>query len=146
MSRPCNMSGQWRPEQFRICLGRVAVAGLLTFLLSHRLATTPFVIAALALEVQADVEALDHRITVVLQRFDKADPIGAESELRDIAELYPSYAPASFLLGLVSQRRHEQETAVGFYAAALRAGGPAFFSCSISWHFVTMKVVCTRAA
>ncbi|CAM9226433.1 unnamed protein product [Hapterophycus canaliculatus] len=94
------------------------------FLLLRRSSKTFLVIAALALEAKPDVEALDRRITVVLQLLVNADPIGAESELRDMAELYPSYAPASFFLGLLSQRRDEPETAVGFYAAALRAADP----------------------
>lgn len=121
--------GQRSLEQIRIGLARVMGAGLLIMCLQSRRSATPFVMAALALEGKPDTEALDRRIAIVLQLFEKADSIEAKLELRNMAELYPSYAPASFLLGLVLQGRDEPETAVGFYAAALRAGGPLFFCC-----------------
>lgn len=69
-----------------------------------------------------DVGALDQRIRAALKLFEGWDPTAGEAELREMAELYPLYAPASFFLGLLSQKRNEPELAVGFYAAALQAG------------------------
>lgn len=66
--------------------------------------------------------ALDLRVDASLRLLGTSDPAG-ETELKDIAQRHPSYARAPFYLGLMSQTRGEPEIAVGFYAAALRAGG-----------------------
>lgn len=74
-------------------------------------------------EVVADTTyALDLRVDASLRLFGTSDPAG-ETELKDIAQRYPSYARAPFYLGLMAQTRGEPEIAVGYYAAVLRAGG-----------------------
>lgn len=73
-------------------------------------------------ETTMDVGALDRRISAALQLFETQDPMAGEAELREMAEKYSSYAPPSFYLGLLSQRRQETEMGVVFFAAALRAG------------------------
>lgn len=74
-------------------------------------------------DMDADTtHTLDLRVDASLRLFGASDPAG-ETELKDIAQRHPSYARAPFYLGLMSQNRGEPEVAVGFYAAALRAGG-----------------------
>lgn len=92
------------------------------FLLSHCVTTMSTVHAMVVHETSMDVGALDRKISAALQLFEKRDPTAGEAELREMAEQYPSFAPPSFYLGLLSQGRQETEIAVRFYAAALYAG------------------------
>lgn len=103
-------------------LRRCALAAVFMFLLSHYVVTTSMVRAMVVRETGMDVGALDRRISVALQLFESHDPMAGEAELREMAEQYPSYAPPSFYLGLLSQSRQEAAMAIVFYAAALRAG------------------------
>lgn len=103
-------------------LRRALLAAGCLFLLSRRAETTHVARVADVQEEGLDVGVLDRRIDVALQLFERLDSTAGEAELREIAAQYPSYAPALFYLGLLSQRRNESEAAVGYYAAALRAG------------------------
>lgn len=95
--------------------------------MSHSITSTfVSVHAAPDAETSTDLGALDQRVNAALRLFEKSDPMAGEAELKDMAERYPSYAPAHFYLGLVSQKRGDPETAIGFYAAAFRAGGLLF--------------------
>lgn len=107
---------------------RVLATGSL-LLLPHDATVMPTVHATLVSEGSMDVRALDQRISAALQLFERWDPAAGEAELREMATQYPSYAPASFYMGLLSQKRHEPEMAVGFYAAALHAGNSCFLTC-----------------
>lgn len=99
-----------------------ALAAASVFLLSRCSVNTSIVRAVVVHETRMDVGGLDRRLGAALQLFERQDPTSGEAELRAMAEQYPSYAPPSFYLGLLSQRRQETEMAVGFYAAALHAG------------------------
>ncbi|CAM9596349.1 unnamed protein product [Ectocarpus sp. 4 AP-2014] len=112
------MSRRGRSGRFGFCyMGR-----LLAALLLDRTKTASFVSAEdLLFEGSMDVRALGQRTKAALQLFERSDPAEGEAELRDMAEKHPSYAPPFFYLGLLSQRRHDQEMAVSLYAAALRA-------------------------
>ncbi|CAM9712143.1 unnamed protein product, partial [Ectocarpus sp. 13 AM-2016] len=112
------MSRRGRSGRFGFCY----VGRLLAALLLDRTTTASFVSAEdLFFEESMDVRALDQRTKAALQLFERSDPAEGEAELRDMAEKHPSYAPSFFYLGLLSQRRHDQEMAVSLYAAALRA-------------------------
>lgn len=65
---------------------------------------------------------LDLRVSSALELFERSEAAAGEAALLDIAEGYPSYAPAQFFLGLVSHKRGELEPAIEFYAGTLRAG------------------------
>lgn len=118
---------RWRHRKVRardtggLDLRALVAAGCL-FLLSHRIEKTHAVRAADVRQERIDVGALDQRIGGALQLFERLDSAAGEAELREIAEQYPFYAPASFYLGLLSQSRQEEEEAIGFYAATLHAG------------------------
>lgn len=112
-----------RPDgSYSLDLRCCALAAVCMFLLSHSVATMPVAGAMVVHETRMDVGALDRRISAALQLFERRDQTAGEAELREMAEQHPSYAPPSFYLGLLSQRRQETEMAVEFYAAALRAG------------------------
>lgn len=111
----------WRSCSFSPGWIRFALAVAIAYVASRH-TTTLVVRASSAVEQTAGVEALDSRVDAALRLFETSDPTAGEAELKDIAEWYPSYAKAPFYLGLLSQSRGEPETAVGFYAAAVRAG------------------------
>lgn len=112
---------------------RVVATGSL-LLLSHRTTIAPRVRATLVSEASMDVEALDQRISAALQLFERLDPTAGEAELREMAEHYPSYAPALFYLGLLSQKKGVPEVAAEFYAAALHAG----ICCCSNWRLMLL--------
>lgn len=99
-----------------------AITASCMLLLSQCVATTPIVRAMAVHEPNMDVGALDRRVSAALRLFERQDPTAGEAELREMAEQYRWYAPPSFYLGLLSQKRQDTEIAVGFYAAALHAG------------------------
>lgn len=107
-------------------VSRVLAIGSLLLLQLH--ATIMPTARALVSEASMDVRALDQRISSALELFERGDPAAGEAELRDMATQNPSYAPASFYMGLLSQKRHEPQMAVGFYAAALHAGMCCFLT------------------
>ena len=85
----------------------------------HRTATQ-LVRATLNTEATIDVGELNRRVDEALWHLEKSDPNAGEEKLRQVAREYPAFARAHFYLGVLSQRKGDPETAVGFYATALR--------------------------
>lgn len=122
------MSRRGKSRRFGFCYIKRCFL-LVALLLDRTTATASLVSADLLFEPSMDVRALDQRTKAALQLFQGSDPAEGEAELRDMAEKHPSYAPPFFYLGLLSQRRHDQEMAVSLYAAALHAGTKARLLC-----------------
>lgn len=118
-----------------------AFAAACMFLLSHCIAAIPMVHAMVAHERNMDLIDLDRRTSAALQLFERQDPTAGEAELREMAQHYPSYAPPSFYLGLLSQKKQETETAVEFYVAALHAGTSLAACVGVEEHVAVLHCV-----
>lgn len=122
----------WPNGTIGLDLLRRALAVGCVFLLSH---SVPNVRVVAAHDTIMDVGSLDRRTSAALRLFERQDATAGEAELREMAEQYPSYAPPSFYLGLLSQGRQEDEMSIRYYAAALHAGMLQIF-CLFLWRLI----------